>query len=597
MVGLATELALAFAAAAHAAPPCAPRTLDVSAVQAGSVTVSPLAGSRDASPRTQISFLGVPARSIERVRVSGTRSGAHAGRLLAYSRGNGASFVPNRPFAPGERVTVRAIVRAGAVARPLLESFVVSEPDAISETPEAVHAGNAREVQVFHSRPDLRPPTVAVTATSLGSAAGDIFATPYDGPGQPGPMILGEDDSLAWFKPLPAGRAAANLEVQTLDGEPVLTWWQGNISVHGFGVGEDVIANASYREVARIRAGNGYRADLHDFRLTPQGTALVTVFAPIHCNLGAVGGSADGAVTDGVMQEIDTRTGLVMFEWTSLDHVALDESYEHASSSSASSPFDYFHINSINLDSDGSLLISARNTWTVYELNPPTGKVLWRLGGKRSSFRMGAGATTAWQHDPREVAEDEISIFDNGASPAVRGQSRGIVVRLDSEHLTATLVSQLTHTPGLLAASQGNMQLLANGDWFVGWGQEPYFSELSSTGATLFDAHFPLGDQSYRDLRFAWTGTPAHRPSFVLERAEGALRTVYASWNGSTLTASWRVLAGPSPSELTTIAEAPRSGFETAISVPASASGYYVTVQALSASGAVLATGAVERLP
>ena len=378
----------------------------------------------------------------------------------------------------------------------------------------------------------------------------------------------------------------------------MLTWWQGNISVHGFGLGEDVVANASYSQVAHVRAGNGYRADLHDFRLTSQDTAFVTAYAPINCNLAAVGGSAGGAVVDGVMQEIDVRTGLVMLEWTSLDHVGLDESYERrVRTASVPWPFDYFHINSINVDHDGSLLVSARNTWASYELDARTGEVRWRLGGKRSSFRMGAGTATAWQHDPREVAEDEISTFDNGAAPAVRGQSRGIVVRLDPEHLTAKLVSQLTHTPHLLAASQGNMQLLANGDWFVGWGEKPYFSEQSPTGATLFDAHFPVGDESYRALRFAWTGTPAHRPSYALSRAEGGSRTVYASWNGATLVAAWRVLSGPLANELSTIAEAPRNGFETAIPVPAPASGAYITVQALSSARTPLATAGVERLP
>jgi hypothetical protein len=178
----------------------------------------------------------------------------------------------------------------------------------------------------------------------------------------------------------------------------------------------------------------------------------------------------------------------------------------------------------------------------------------------------------------------------------VRGQSRGIVVRIDSAHQTATLIAQLTHVPGVLAASQGNLQLLANGDWFLGWGQEPYFSEVSSTGATLFDAHFPSGDQSYRDYRFPWTGTPAHRPAFALSRTTAGLRTAYASWNGSTLVARWNVLVGPSESALSAVAEAPRAGFETAIPISAPAAGSYITVQALDASGNVLATGPVERV-
>jgi hypothetical protein len=407
-------------------------------------------------------------------------------------------------------------------------------------------------------------------------------------------MIIGEDGSTAWFEPLRVGTAAANLQVQAFEGSPVLTWWQGNISVHGFGLGEDVIDDSSYKQVGRVRAGNGYRADLHDFRLAPHGTALITAYSPIHCNLAAVGGPSEGAVVDGVMQEIDVRTGLVMFEWTSLDHVGLDESYELARKSSVAGPFDFFHINSINLDADETLLLSARNTWTVYELDPHSGQILWRLGGKHSSFQMGAGTTTAWQHDAREIASDELSIFDNGASPAVHGQSRGIVVRVDPEHHTATLVAQVTHSPGLLAPSQGNLQLLANGDSFLGWGQEPYFSELSATGAVLLDAHFPAGVQSYRDFRFRWRGTPVHTPALALARGGG---TVFASWNGSTLTASWRVLAGSSPTALAPIALAPRSGFETAIPIAPPPAGFYISVQALDRDGAVLAGAPPARVP
>jgi hypothetical protein len=596
MVGLVTEIALAFAAPAQAAQQCAPRTLDLSAVQAGAVSVSPLAGSRDASPWTQISFTGVPARALRGVSVSGSRTGSHSGRVVAYSQGDGASFLPRRPFAAGERVTVRARLRGQRAARTLVDRFVTSEPDAITETPERDRAGNGREVQVFHSRADMRPPTVTVTASSPQAAPGEIFTAPYDGPGQAGPMILAEDGSLVWFKPLPPGRAATDLQVQALGGSPVLTWWQGNVSVHGFGLGEDVVTDATYRQIARVRAGNGYRADLHEFRLTPRDTALITAYAPMHCNLSSIGGPSDGAVVDGVLQEIDLHTGLVRFEWTSLDHVGLSESYEQTRKSSVANPFDYFHINSINLDSDGSLLISARNTWTIYELDPRSGQIRWRLGGKRSSFRMGRGTPTAWQHDPREVAEDEISIFDNGASPAVRGQSRGIVVRIDSAHQTATLVSQLTHAPGVLASSQGNLQLLANGDWFLGWGQEPYFSEVGPTGATLFDAHFPAGDQSYRDFRFQWVGTPAHRPAFVLSRTSNGSRTLYASWNGSTVLATWRVLTGSSERALSAVAEARRAGFETAIPIPAPTAGSYITVQALDGAGNVLAAGPIERV-
>ncbi len=554
------------------------------------MTVSPLSGSRDATADTQISFLGVGARSLSQISVRGSRSGSHGGRLRPYSVGDGASFVPSRPFAEGERVVVRAVLRRGRRRRALLDRFAIAERDSLTSTPEKIYPGSPAYVQGFRSRSTLRPPIVKVTASSPAVAAGDEFVAPYTGPGQAGPMILDQHGGLIWFKPLPTNTFATDLRVQQYFGRPVLSWWQGDISVHGFGLGEDVIANAAYEDIAHVRAGNGLQADLHDFQLTPRGTAFLTAYEPLHCDLSSVGGSANGAVTDGVLQEIDVRTGLVMYEWHSLDHVALGESYRTVRATSAAEPFDYFHINSIAVNPDGSLLVSARNTWTAYLLDPRSGQIAWRLGGKRSSFKLGRGVATAWQHDPRELPDGAISIFDNGAVPNVHGQSRGIVVSLDPTHRSAKLVQQVLHTPPLVSDSQGNFQALENGDWFVGWGQAPYFSELDSSGHLLFDAHFPAHTQSYRAYRFAWVGQPAHPPAFVFVRGGEGAGTAYVSWNGATQVNGWQVLSGPTPTAMTVVARAPRAGFESAIAVPPGGAGSYMAVQALDSSGRVLGT-------
>jgi Arylsulfotransferase (ASST) len=571
-----------------------PATLNNSALNAGSVTVSPLPGSRDASPGTQVSFLGAPASALSAISVTGSRTGAHGGRLLAYSQGNGASFVPDQPFAEGERVTVRAHLRVGGATRTLVDVFAIAKPDTITTTPETIHPGGPSEVQGFRSRSDLQPPLLTVTAQSPAVATGDEFVAPYSGPGQAGPMILDQSGAMVWFKPLPRYTSATNFRVQQYRGKPVLTWWQGDISVHGFGRGQDEIADSTYTDIAHVRAGNGYQADLHEFQLTPSGTALITAYAPILCNLSAVGGRSDGAVTDGVLQEIDVKTGLVMYEWTSLDHVGLSESYSHAKTSSPAWPFDYFHINSINLNQDGSLLISARNTWAIYDLDPHTGQVNWRLGGKQSSFKGGPDTQTAYQHDPRELPGGQISVFDNGASPKIHSQSRGIVLSLDQQSATATLVSQFTHTPPLVVDSQGNMQALSNGDWFLGWGQVPGFSELSPSGTLLLDAHFPARTQSYRSFRLPWSGTPAHPPVFAFTSSGGRTGIVYASWNGATQVASWRVLAGARAKGLVAVvAQTARTGFETAIPLLTPPAGPYLGVQALGGGGEVLASSLV----
>src|SRR6202035_801541 len=220
-----------------------------------------------------------------------------------------------------------------------------------------------------------------------------------------------------------------------------------------------------------------------------------------------------------------------------------------------------------------------------------SGQVLWRLGGRQSSFTQAPGTRTAWQHDARRLPDGSIGLFDNRASPSVLGQSRGVVLSVDPQHKSVTLKAQFPHVPPLLTESQGNMQALENGDWFLGWGQLPYLSEFGPDGRLLFDAHLPAHEQSYRSFRFSWSGTPAHPPRFVLQNVQGA-RTIYASWNGATLIASWRVLAGHDPAHLQTVAEAPIAGFETALPLPSGSVGPDVAVQALDGAGGVLGTSA-----
>ncbi|MGO9249697.1 MAG: arylsulfotransferase family protein, partial [Solirubrobacteraceae bacterium] len=333
------------------------------------------------------------------------------------------------------------------------------------------------------------------------------------------------------------------------------------------------------------------------FEITPQGAALFTVYDAIRCNLSAYGGPADGAVADTLFLEIDLRTGLVRYEWHALDHVALSDSYMPIGHGGTDvSPWDWFHINAVSEHGSAGaehLLVDSRNTWAAYDVSAHTGQVVWRLGGKQSSFAMGPESRPAWQHDAREEPDGTISFFDNGGTPPVHPQSRVIVLALNTQAMTATLVSQFVHPGQLLAASQGDFQPLSDSDWFVGWGQEPFFSEFGPEGKLVFDAHFPVHDQSYRAFRFAWTGTPAHPPAFAFAPGGAAGGgTVYASWNGATLVTSWRLLAGVSASSLSTVTQVPRVGFETAIPVPAGTVGPYLAVQALGANGQVLGTSA-----
>jgi Arylsulfotransferase (ASST) len=581
---------------------CLPERLNVSAVLPGSdLAVSPLPDSRDASPHAQISLLGVPSHDISDVNVAGSFTGGHAGHLIPYSQGDGASFVPDHAFAPGESVQVEGRVKAGSTSRRFAYRFTVAYPDRIAaERPGSKLAMSAGEYQSFRSAPQLHPPRVDVTHSSpQADGSGDIFAAPYTGPGQTGPMIFEPDGQLVWMDPLPEHVAASNLEVQRLGGEPVLTWWQGYIPQNGFGMGEEIVANTAYQPIMHVHAGNGQEADLHVFRLQVDNTALLTVFDTIHCDLTSVGGPRDGDLTDSLFQELDLKTGLVRREWTSADHVPLSASYASATQASAEWPYDYFHLNTVDPRADGTILLSARNTSQLYLISGKTGRVEATIGGRDSSVRMEPGTETAYQHNAQTLPNGEISIFDNGGSPfAADSHSRALIVQLNLKAGTDTKVAEFVRPQPLQSPSQGSVQLLPDGDWFVGWGGEPYFSEFSPSGTMIYDAHMPLvvpdtseHTTSYRGYQLPWHGGPTSAPAIAVEsRAGGA--TVYASWNGATDVSAWRVLGGSSRRALTPISRGAKSGFETAISVRAES---YLQVEALDAAGAVIGRSATVR--
>jgi hypothetical protein len=370
----------------------------------------------------------------------------------------------------------------------------------------------------------------------------------------------------------------------------VLTWWEG-YSGAGVGAGEDMVYDSSYRQIAVVRGGNGLSADLHEFRVTPQGTALITAYYPVYWDASSVHGPAQQIVLDSVVQEIDVRTGLVLYQWDSLDHVPLAETYQPLPTS-AGAPFDYFHINSVQQQPDGDLVISARNTWAAYDVDHDTGATIWTLGGKSSSYKLETNAVFAFQHDVRVHTNGDatVTLFDDGAGPPkVHTQSRGITVRLDDQAKTATLVTEDLHSPALAASFEGNVQPLPSGDEFVGWGQQPYFTEFNTQGTMVFDGRFVDANSSYRAYRYPWTGTPVDLPA-VAASTTGTTTNVYVSWNGATEVASWRVLAGVSTDSLEFVTSAAKQGFETQIPIAAQP---YVAVQALNSAGRELATSTV----
>src|SRR6185437_15499778 len=328
----------------------------------------------------------------------------------------------------------------------------------------AVAAGRSAR---YRSRPDLVPPTTSVTDPGGASddAQGYVFVTPN------GPTILDGRGEPVWIHPVP--HASADLRVQTYRGEPVLTWWEGTVTKYGTGSGVGVVMDRRYRKLATIRAGNGLWADLHELTLTDRSTAYVTAVEQVEADLRTVGGPRRAPLLRSYVQEVDVATGEVLFEWNSADHIPLEETEQQYQ---AGKPFSSVHLNSVDVMADGNLLVSARNTWTLYNIDAGDGRILWRLGGKASDFVLGPDVAFAWQHDPRQQPDGSITLFDDEAGPAERPRSRGLVLSVDEATMRVTLHKAYVHRrPPLLATSQGSMQVLDGGGAFVGWGSEPYY--------------------------------------------------------------------------------------------------------------------------
>ena len=532
------------------------------------------------------------------------------GFRLAYLVGAGlcivAALVARFMLAAPAEAPRRASRFAAGVAA-LLVAFAVVDAVFAGSPGAPIGAYTTHGAYTFVSAPALHPPKIRVEAAAAAAALSHGYvmtANFYDlsNPplvGQSGPLILDKLLQPVWFRPVPKDVVASNLSVQTYHGEPVLAWWQGVITSTGATEsGEIVVVDRHYRTVATLHGTDGWILTLHDLEIRGD-DIWVTANRNVPMNLTSYGGANNGALGDSAVQEYSLKTGKLLYSWDAYDHIPLSES--HAIPPTNGVPWDAYHVNSLDLEGNGKLLVSMRDTWAAYLIDLATGKIEWTLGGKDSSFRFGPNVDFQWQHDVVAGPGGEVTLFDDhccqvtgaGTYLSPEGQSRGLVLHLDQAARTATLVREYRHDdPDLHPAYMGSFQQIGDGNVFVGWGAEPYISEYTSDGRILLDGRLPSPDLTYRALVEPWVGEPHTKPR-AAARVVAGRETVYASWNGSTELAGWRVLGGSSVSQLHQVAHGAKRGFETALRLP----GSYAVVQvvALGADGNTLAASAPVR--
>jgi hypothetical protein len=523
---------------------------------------------------------------------------------------------PRRRWWPAGRITPGFAAKCAGTAALLagLAALLVSIAAGGSASAAAINADGSWS---FPSEGALNPPSITVmNAPKPNSTAQPeyLFLAPIRnlaaGPnfiGKPGPEILAPNGTLVWEDPLgrqiKVGSAtykevAMDFHTATYAGQPVIVWWQGYVTPNGFGTGTWEIANNHYHTIASIRAPTGWETDFHAFEITSNGMAYFLASKTVKLNLHCCSGPTDGTLYDQDVFEANIKTGHVVWSWDPLQHIKLRESYVRIP---AHEPWDPYHVNSISLDSNGNVVISARDTWAAYWIERAgnkVGTVFATLGGKHSSFNLGKNVRFAWQHDVSELPGQQVSVFADEASPPESKQSRGVVIALDWGKHTANVAHEYFLPHPALAGSQGSVQILANGNVFVGWGQLPYFSEYSPSGKLLYLGALHAPDESYRTYKQTWEGLPQTKPSIaVVPGVTAGALDVGGSWNGATNVVSWQLLQGSSPSTLAPAGTpVPSQGFETAFAAEASQGPYY-EVEALGKAGEVLGTSAPKSAP
>ncbi len=562
----------------------------------GKLMVSPAKGTPDASPQTQISVLGVAPRRIRSVKVTGSVTGEHRGSLHDYSSSRGASFVPDQPFAQGERVKLVVRVRH---RKPVRRTFTIAQLGPVQPVLN-LKQQQPDKLQHFVSKPELLPPRIDINKDT-GGTRGRVFLTPLPSPvvhpdshntieihpvGPGGPMITDGNGKLVWFKQLDPPEVAANLRIQKFGGRKVLTWWQGGVTPSAFGIGKGVIANRSYKTIRTVHAGNGYDMDIHEFTLTPGGNALLTVYVPIMVHLPGSPSGTLSPLLDSLVQEVDVRTGLVVWEWHSYGHIPLADSYATPENSAS---YDAYHINSIQHLKHGCVLVSERDTSAVYKIDRATGRIRWTLGGKANDFQHRHDARFWLQHDAQLLPGHRIGLFDDEAGPPKKGPySRGLILDLNMRQRSAKVARQYYRSTTTSAQSEGSLQTRGSGNVFVGFGSEPFFSQFSQGGRLLYDGSLPKDDGSYRTFRYRWHGDPRTRPTLAVQLISSSKVAAFASWNGATAVRRWQLLAGPDEDKLRPIGSGSSTGFETEID--ANRAGQVFAVRAIDSHGHVLAS-------
>ncbi|KAJ5669784.1 hypothetical protein N7462_010854 [Penicillium macrosclerotiorum] len=428
---------------------------------------------------------------------------------------------------------------------------------------------------------------------------------------QIGPYIYDNEGMLIWAgSPMTDNRNVFDFKANwNIDDKPRLSF----ILQHAFdnsNKGSGVILDQHYEIEHQVGVTNDVDAfNMHEFNIMDGGqTALACTYRSQEINLADLDRPDENSwmITGGFV-ELDIKTGEILAEWDSTDHIAVHESIRfHAWNSPSGFPgVDYVHINSVDKNAAGDYIISLRFTNTIYLISGEDGHIIWRLGGSESDFQQDFQFSK--QHDIKFVDSNSthhtISFLNNASDESENEEdfSTAFFIELDTTvtPMTATTIKRIERPDHGLTRLRGNVQPLQNGNTFVGWSERGYHSEHAPNGDLLMYARFASTRfSSYRSYKFDWIGQPTTPPdvvAFAYGTSDTDLLTViHVSWNGATDVAQWGFYAqATEDSDPVFIGYANKTNFETMHIVE----GYmdWISATAFDRDGNVLRTSRVQR--
>jgi hypothetical protein len=477
--------------------------------------VSPKPGSVGINPETVIVIrYGIPidinTLKNEFLEVSGEMSGKHSGSLTLNSDNLTLIYKPDKSFAINEKVRLNLIqgIKTGEGQflpvfsygftirqkscgnfNPDSSVYLKTPPDYYSNSD--ILKGRKGDIISFSDIPE------PLIYCSKGASQGNIM-TVLEKPPVDYLYLFNNNGTLLLARKMP--HRVTNFKPHY---SGVVTYFDHVLKGH-------IVLDSFLNPVDTLYMKNGYLADAHDVLLLENGHVIMESYDPQQLDMSKVteGGDPNATVIGLVIQELDENRDLI-FEWRSWDHFRITDSYNNL----LASIVEYVHGNSLDADSDTTLIFSSRNMNEITKISRSTGKILWRLGGKNNEFDFSNDPRRfSAQHSVMRQKNGNLTLFDNGngSEPLY---SRGIEYEIDEDKRTVSLKNEYRHNPDVFAYVTGNLQRLENGSTFIFWGSivgqiGHAITEYDPAGGMTFEAKFDLSTYpTYASYRTKWDHT------------------------------------------------------------------------------------------